>query len=364
MGGAAVLHGEDLYRLRLGVLPFTYPPFAAVVLTALAAVPSGAAVVLLTGASVAALPATLYLALRLSRSGEPGPPGGGSAPAVALAAGAAAIWLDPARATLGYGQVDILLAAAVLYDLTLPGQLPAEGRGDRTGRGHQAHPGDLRGIPADDPALPGRCHRGRRVRRDDRGRVRGDPGEFGMVLGGRVRQPRTCQPGAGSGEPEPARCPVTDAAHRERAAAVAAAGRGGDDHRAGAGDRRRPPRRRRTRLQPVRGYRAARLADLVDSPLGHRHPGTASGRDGGLPRLASREGGGVPARCGRDRGGRGHRMDPAGAGNSRLGLAHHARGRCGVQRGLRPHRRTRHSPGRRVPAARHPQGARPAVRSS
>src|SRR6266568_4797825 len=93
MGGAAVLHGEDLYRLRLGVLPFTYPPFAAVVLTALAAVPSGAAVVLLTGASVAALPVTLYLALRLSRSGEPGPPGGGSAPAVALAAGAAAIGL-------------------------------------------------------------------------------------------------------------------------------------------------------------------------------------------------------------------------------------------------------------------------------
>ena len=26
MGGAAVLHGEDLSRLRLGVLPFTYPP--------------------------------------------------------------------------------------------------------------------------------------------------------------------------------------------------------------------------------------------------------------------------------------------------------------------------------------------------
>ena len=120
MGGAAVLHGEDLYRLRLGTLPFTYPPFAAVVLTALAAIPFAAAVVLMTGASVAALPVTLYLALRLSRSGEPGPPDRGSALVVALAVGAAAIWLDPARAALGYGQVDILLAAAVLYDLTLP----------------------------------------------------------------------------------------------------------------------------------------------------------------------------------------------------------------------------------------------------
>jgi hypothetical protein len=39
---------------------------------------------------------------------------------VALAV-AAAIWLDPARAALGYGQVDIVLAAAVLYDLALPG---------------------------------------------------------------------------------------------------------------------------------------------------------------------------------------------------------------------------------------------------
>ena len=38
----------------------------------------------------------------------------------------------------------------------------------------------------------------------------------------------------------------------------------------------------------------------MDSPLGHRHPGIARGRDGGLPRLASREDGGVPPRRGRD----------------------------------------------------------------
>ena len=123
MGGAAVLHGESLYRLRAGVLPFTYPPFAAVVLTVLAAIPQDAAVALLTAASVVALPVMLYLALRLPRSGGPA----GSAAAgrlswtAALAVAAAAIWLDPARATLGYGQVDIVLAAAVLYDLALPG---------------------------------------------------------------------------------------------------------------------------------------------------------------------------------------------------------------------------------------------------
>ncbi len=120
MGGTAVLHGGSLYRLRArALLPFTYPPFAAVVLTVLAAVPWAAAVALLTAASTIALPVMLYLALRLPRPGGPAPAGRLSW-AVALAVAAAAIWLDPARATLGYGQVDIVLALAVLYDLALP----------------------------------------------------------------------------------------------------------------------------------------------------------------------------------------------------------------------------------------------------
>src|SRR5215467_727064 len=70
MGGAAVLHDRSLlYQLRLGgLLPFTYPPFAAMVFTGLAVVPWKVAVTALTGASVLALPAALYLVLRL-----PGP---------------------------------------------------------------------------------------------------------------------------------------------------------------------------------------------------------------------------------------------------------------------------------------------------
>jgi len=119
MGGAAVLHdGSRLYQVRLGGLPFTYPPFAAVVFTGLAAVPWRVAVTLLTGASMLALPAALYLVLRL-----PGPsrmPAAGPAWTLALAVATVAIWLEPARATLGYGQVDILLTAAVLFDLSLP----------------------------------------------------------------------------------------------------------------------------------------------------------------------------------------------------------------------------------------------------
>jgi alpha-1,2-mannosyltransferase len=118
MGGSAVLHGEHLYQLRLVQLPFTYPPFAAVVFTILAAVPWTVAVTGLTAATAVALPTALYLVQRL-----PGPvrqPDRATAWAVALAAATAAVWLEPASATLGYGQVDILLTAAVLYDLSVP----------------------------------------------------------------------------------------------------------------------------------------------------------------------------------------------------------------------------------------------------
>src|SRR5437016_2982541 len=111
-------HGGRLYQLRLVWLPFTYPPFAAVVFAALAVVPWKVAVTVLTGASVAALPAALYRVLRL-----PGPvreQARERAWTLALAVATAAIWLEPARATLGYGQVDILLTAAGLYDLSLP----------------------------------------------------------------------------------------------------------------------------------------------------------------------------------------------------------------------------------------------------
>ena len=118
MGGAAVLHGDRLYQLRLVWLPFTYPPFAAVAFAALAVVPWKVAVTGLTGASVVALPTALYLVLRLS--GPVREQARERAWTLALAVAAAAIWLEPARATLGYGQVDILLTAAVLYDLSLP----------------------------------------------------------------------------------------------------------------------------------------------------------------------------------------------------------------------------------------------------
>lgn len=119
MGGNAVLHGQDLYALRYYWLSFTYPPFAAVVFTIVAALPWTLAATLLMAASAITLPVTLYLVLRLPRLMSFGF-SQRTAWLIAFIAGAAGIWLEPVRTALGYGQVDVLLAAAVLYDLTLP----------------------------------------------------------------------------------------------------------------------------------------------------------------------------------------------------------------------------------------------------
>jgi alpha-1,2-mannosyltransferase len=118
MGGEAALRGASLYGLRFAGLPFTYPPFAAVVLAFFAVLPWAMAATLLTVGSAVALPVMLYLALRL-------PPvlswlGTRDAWRLAPAVAAAAIWLEPVRTTLGYGQVDLFLAVGVLYDLSLP----------------------------------------------------------------------------------------------------------------------------------------------------------------------------------------------------------------------------------------------------
>ena len=117
-GGEIALHGGDLSRAHFGPLPFTYPPFAAAVLAPLA-VPSWlVARIVMTAASVIALPLVLFLALRL-------PPAKSwldrrDAGCLALVAAAAAVWLEPVRTMLGLGQVDMLLALAVLADLALP----------------------------------------------------------------------------------------------------------------------------------------------------------------------------------------------------------------------------------------------------
>lgn len=116
LGGEAVLHGTNLYGFRYFGLAFTYPPFAALIFAPVAALPWAVSATLLAMASAIAVPVMLYLALRL-----PPVPSWLSSPGawrLALVIGAAAIWLEPIRTTFGYGQVDLFIAAGILYDLT------------------------------------------------------------------------------------------------------------------------------------------------------------------------------------------------------------------------------------------------------
>jgi alpha-1,2-mannosyltransferase len=115
-GGAAVVHGVPLYQLRFAFgLRFTYPPFAALLFVPLGWVAVTAGRVLVTAATVLALPVTCYLALRL----PPVPTWirRDQAARLALAFAAAAIWLEPERTNLKYGQINVLLTLLVLADL-------------------------------------------------------------------------------------------------------------------------------------------------------------------------------------------------------------------------------------------------------
>ncbi|MFE5569143.1 glycosyltransferase 87 family protein [Amycolatopsis japonica] len=109
-GGFAVLHGESLYSPLLALpewapeLPFTYPPFAALLFTSLTALPTQLSWGLL---ALAAAP-SLYVALR---------PFAQRAHLPLLLLGAFA--LQPVWQTVGLGQVNLVLMAAVVADMVL-----------------------------------------------------------------------------------------------------------------------------------------------------------------------------------------------------------------------------------------------------
>lgn len=96
------------------LLPFTYPPFAALVFLPLSQVPWTALVLLWQAASVAALAVISDCAGRLMSTG-PHRPG---KPRVMLWT-AAGLWLEPVRHTLDQGQINLLLAALVLWALAV-----------------------------------------------------------------------------------------------------------------------------------------------------------------------------------------------------------------------------------------------------
>jgi alpha-1,2-mannosyltransferase len=118
IGAQAWLDGQPLYG-QLAVtqaglsLPFTYPPAAAILFAPLAVVPFGAANALVTVSSVTALIALLVLAVGPSKAAK-------ASRAVALALLAASLLAEPVMATLGFGQVNLVLAAMVALDVLAP----------------------------------------------------------------------------------------------------------------------------------------------------------------------------------------------------------------------------------------------------
>lgn len=125
LGGSALLDDTStLYSARLSdiALPFTYPPFAGLVMIPVALLPWAPAVALWTIASAACLVVIWRLCLIERPTGQRGR----LHPALLTAAVAVSLLLEPVRETLGYGQINLMLCAMVMYDL-----LAARGRGSR-----------------------------------------------------------------------------------------------------------------------------------------------------------------------------------------------------------------------------------------
>jgi alpha-1,2-mannosyltransferase len=87
-------------------LPFTYPPFAAVVFYPLHLLPFG----LVAFAWQIGIIAALYGVVRISQRLL-----GGDDRRIAMLWTAVGIWIEPARSTFDYGQINVLLVLAVLY---------------------------------------------------------------------------------------------------------------------------------------------------------------------------------------------------------------------------------------------------------
>ncbi|MEU4890893.1 glycosyltransferase 87 family protein [Streptomyces sp. NPDC044780] len=113
--GWTVRHAADLYDMRATQhhLPNTYPPFAALVFTPLTLMGTGVLLTFGTAVNLVLMVAVAHLSLRLT-----GLPARMPRPAAVLVLAGVGVWCEPVWTTLRYGQINLLVAALVLWDLT------------------------------------------------------------------------------------------------------------------------------------------------------------------------------------------------------------------------------------------------------
>ena len=118
-GGQSLLDGVSPYASDDPIYgyPFTYPPVAALVLTPLALLPGWLAAALWTGASAGCLAGSVVL-VRCAL----GRPCSGTLVVVACAI---ALALEPVWQTYVFGQINLILMLAILFDIVRPGRRTA-----------------------------------------------------------------------------------------------------------------------------------------------------------------------------------------------------------------------------------------------
>jgi len=112
--------GDDLYAMRAtsANLAMTYPPFAAVLFLPLTLVGVPLMRTLTTAGNLLLVVALVGLSLRLVRPALARPEARAELWRTALWIAAVVVWCEPVWTTLRYGQINLLVAVAVLWDLT------------------------------------------------------------------------------------------------------------------------------------------------------------------------------------------------------------------------------------------------------
>ncbi len=126
--GQALFHGGAPYSSQYTAshLQFTYPPFALVVLSPLSLGPLRLIEVIWWLVNASALTGVCYLAVTTVTAAR----GGRAVAVAATVAGVSVLALEPLRSNMDYGQINVILMCAVLFDVL---RMPAGRQGVLTG---------------------------------------------------------------------------------------------------------------------------------------------------------------------------------------------------------------------------------------